>query len=686
MTMKAIRRLSARTLLVAALAWPTTAFANDPIAIAESFFDEIRKAGASAADHGPITYDPGDRTLIIPDIKVHWPISFSFGTAGGVTVDIEFIAPEVSVAGLRETEGGYRMDDFRYGDGTQMNAKATAGDSATVSMTFHGAVYKDIFWPFLPTIQSDPNLPASRYFPYLRWATNFETGRFEMDRMVYSQAGGADGALQETVYEGLTANGYRDGKIGEYRIRRMISETKVADFDTTKPAEGETEAKPNIISIMKIETGEVLYRGYDIGAVVRMIDPESYLLGNTDPKFHTILEEGSASDVKVTSDVGFEFGVRRYYGRGMKMRQPKQSIFAMADRAIRGEEPSEQELVAFMLSIFQSFAVDELAIDDINLVASDDTKGSLERAAIRDLSPDGLGEFIFERFGIASPQEGNVNLERFRLTGLTFPTAEAIIALTRHQGPGDPPVRVILDVMPMLSLIEISGFTASIPVGSVSLDRFTSEMGGHIPPFPTRLRERVENLVLPAVVFQDEPELRDFLRALGLTEVRFNSEIDIRWDEATKDLIVETVAVDVDGAARASFEARVAGVPRLVFENPEAAQAALGTLAFTSMRFELHNEKLVQTAINTFAKETGMPPDQAVNVLLAQMREGLGAINSPAFAEQVDAAMTEFLANPRSLTITATPNQPMPATQILGMVAVAPQAIIDQLNVKIEAR
>jgi len=239
----------------------------------------------------------------------------------------------------------------------------------------------------------------------------------------------------------------------------------------------------------------------------------------------------------------------------------------------------------------------------------------------------------------------------------------------------------------MLNKSVLRSVAATLPDGSkVSLDRYISEMSGHIPPFPTAWRERLDRLVLPAAVFNDEPELRAFVEALGLSEVRASAEMALRWDEKTQDLTIEPISIDVDDVAAATFEARVGGVPKLVFENPQAAQAALGTLAFTSAKFKLRNSRLVQTALAKFGADMGMSPEQVQEFVLGQVRQGLAALNSPAFAEEVLRAVSEFLADPRTMTVEARPQQAVPVMQILGLAAVAPQDIIRLLAVSITAQ
>ena len=664
--------------LAAGLAWPSIATA-DPLAIVDSFFADARALGATTASHGPITYDPGTEAVVIPNAVIEMPVTLAFGKAGSFFFTFVIRSPEVAVAGLREVDGGFRADRMDYADGTQISVSASVGETVRFEGTLDGTSSEDLFWPYLPAVQVDPDRPLSSYFPYLRWAVKGETGRYVIAKATMRQTG-PQSQSQETVYENFEVRGIRNGRIEEYRIGRTVSESTLP-----APQTPSTDGAVTPVQKVRFEMGPILYRDYDVGTFIRLIDPENYLLGNTDPNLYPILSEASVSSVRISApDV--DFTLARYGVFGVQMRQPEQSIFALADRLARGEEPSEQEAIAFGLSIVKILAVDRVSIDDIRVKAPQETDAHIERVTLRGLSSNGIEEFSVDRIAVASPEEGEVKLGRFLFSGLVFPKAETIVALAQHQGPGDPPVRLILDSVPMLNEAEVRDFVAHLKEGSVSLDRYSTEMGNHIPPFPTVWRERIDGLAIPKIAFQDEPDLIEFLNALGLNELRTDAEMSLRWDESSQDLIISPISVDIDGVAALTFEARIAGVPRLVFENPEAAQAALGTLAFTSARIELKNEKLVQTALQKFADDQGMTPGQAKDVLISQLRQMLTQLNSPEFSDQVIDAVSRFLDDPRSLTVTARPDQPLPATQILGMAAVAPQEIIKVLGISIDAR
>ncbi|MCW2309189.1 hypothetical protein [Rhodobium gokarnense] len=681
---RTIRRLSMGLVSAAAVAWPIAA-AADPIGIVEDFFSEARIAGATTADHGPIDYDPGTGILTIPDIVIALPVSLPFGQ-GDAAFDIRVEAPSVEIRNLREVDDGFRMDGFRYADNTRMSFRFGVGDKlARATSTVTGADTTDIFWPYMPSVQVDSNRPVSSYFPYLRWFSRFEYGRSVVTKLTIEQQQ-PNMSPQVTTYEDIESSGMKDGRIAFARIGGMASVTTMP-----RPASAQPHDTPGFDTEppqkMRIETGPVIYRGQDIGALIGMLDPENYLFGETDPDLKTIAEETTIADTVVTvgDDVSFRISRQAFYG--VKMRQPAVSPFAFFDRIVRGDQPSEQDAAAFGFAVLGSIGIDRMSIDDISIDAKGEASVGVERIALRGLTPDGLEEFAVERVAMKGGDQGEMSLKRAYLEGLVFPGADAILHLVSIADQGDPPARAVLDVIPMLASAGIDEFSFKAPNGiSVSLERYKSEMRDHIAPIPTDWHERIVNLVLPIAAFRDDPETQELLRSMGLSQVRSNSDLRLRWDEATKDLIVGPMIFDTDGIAKVRLEATIGGVPRFIFEDPEKAQAALATLSVKSIRFELENERLVQTAIARLAEEEGLSPLGARDYVIAQLAQALVLVEDQAFTEEVLAAATDFLNDPRKLTIVAKPVRPVPATQILGMVAMmAPSQLIKLLGIGISA-
>jgi hypothetical protein len=81
----------------------------------------------------------------------------------------------------------------------------------------------------------------------------------------------------------------------------------------------------------------------------------------------------------------------------------------------------------------------------------------------------------------------------------------------------------------------------------------------------------------------------------------------------------------------------------------------------------------------------GASRDDIVAQLNGALPFMLNAINNPPFQEKVATAAQAFLSDPKSITITANPAQPVPFQEIMGSAMSAPQTLPDALAIDVTA-
>ncbi|PLX39282.1 MAG: hypothetical protein C0606_01755 [Hyphomicrobiales bacterium] len=678
---------------------PGAALASDSAAALQDYFDGLRALGATRVDHGAIEDDPATGVAIVSDIAIEWPITMSFGQAGGFTINVGFTAPSATVKGAVKTTDGYEIERAATGDGSTFTMSVEGLEDFTLTGKVDGWQADGMYWPSLPVIQDDPARPFSRYYPYLRWTAAFEAERAAITRLEIDQVG-PDNNRQHTVYNDLIVTNQKGGVIESVQSGRTVVKAYQAipapqkapapqmGNDETADGAEKPEATPPATPVLEMtyEIASVGYRNYDIGRLVRLFDPESYAIGQVDDTLYPVLDEAWANDITVSFEGG-SARINRYGGTGFKMRQPKMNIISLVDRVMLGDEPSEQEAAQYALAMLGSFAFDRLSIDDVVIAPpKDEGSGRIERIAMRDVSSDKIGEFVLEGVDVKGPQNEAFSLDRFSFRDLVFPTAAAIMAIAEYSDSGrEPPPSMVLAVIPLISEIETRNLKVAAPeIGSISLKSAMMTFANHIGSIPTVINSTIEEFSAPVTALEDR-EAQVLFDRMGIKTVVFDEEIRLRWDEATQVLTVGPISMNVRGAGMFKMTAEFGGVPRLVFENPEAAQAALATLNFRSAKFEIDNERMVQAAIELAAEDGEMSEEEARQVILLEMRKGVQQVQSPALAEMVDQAVSAFLADPDRLTVEAKPAQPLPITQIMGLAAVAPQAIVQQLGLSVRA-
>ncbi len=123
--------------------------------------------------------------------------------------------------------------------------------------------------------------------------------------------------------------------------------------------------------------------------------------------------------------------------------------------------------------------------------------------------------------------------------------------------------------------------------------------------------------------------------------------------------------------------------PALLADDASPDALANGKLENLTIRFD--NTGVVERALDMQAKMMGASREDIVAQLNGALPFMLNAINNPAFQEKVATAGQAFLADPKSLTITVSPAQPVPFQEIMGNAMSAPQTLPDMLGIDVTA-
>ncbi len=167
-----------------------------------------------------------------------------------------------------------------------------------------------------------------------------------------------------------------------------------------------------------------------------------------------------------------------------------------------------------------------------------------------------------------------------------------------------------------------------------------------VPPIPTSFHARTEGLKVPVAAI-DDPEAQALLEALGLETVVWSDETRLYWDEATLELRLERMMVDVEGLGRAELSARLANVPKSLFEDPEnQGQMALVVAQFVDASLTFKDAGLTKKGLASHCRGSEHP-----RKCLPGSPGGTGDANDRAdpecgFTQMVTEAASKFLDNP----------------------------------------
>ncbi|WP_417671847.1 hypothetical protein [Roseibium sp.] len=246
-------------------------------------------------------------------------------------------------------------------------------------------------------------------------------------------------------------------------------------------------------------------------------------------------------------------------------------------------------------------------------------------------------------------------------------------------------------IAPSYSELEIHGTTVSDEEGNqatvarifVAID----EMEGDLP---TASRFNIEGLVVDTATLDDEG--RKALSDLGYDKLTLNAEGSGKWDPETAIVTVSDLSITGLEAGKFTVAFQLGGVTREVVaelnksqDNPENALALLQGISVEMINIRLDNDSLVERVLDMQAKEAGTDRAGIVAQLEAGLPFMLGILQNPQFQAEVASSLTSFLREPGSLTVKASPASPVPVTQIMGTVMMAPQNLPQVLGIAVSA-
>jgi hypothetical protein len=127
--------------------------------------------------------------------------------------------------------------------------------------------------------------------------------------------------------------------------------------------------------------------------------------------------------------------------------------------------------------------------------------------------------------------------------------------------------------------------------------------------------------------------------------------------------------------------------------NKEEANQAVGlamlglmqqlTINSASIRFD--DASITKKALDYAGSQQGVTGDQLAQSLKGLVPMMMAQLNMPELQNQVAAAVTTYLDRPKSLTISAVPEKPVPVPMIIGAAMGAPNTIPSVLGVKVTA-
>ncbi|MCV9945560.1 hypothetical protein [Rhizobium sp. BT-175] len=288
-----------------------------------------------------------------------------------------------------------------------------------------------------------------------------------------------------------------------------------------------------------------------------------------------------------------------------------------------------------------------------------------------------------------SQEEGRFSANEIQITGLTIPanaTGDTLNDILLYETVSTGPIALNIKGKDVLAIESIEsnlqrqdgGFTYDANVAGLKADLSQVE----------------------------DANAKDAIEKLGLTTLDGTVTMKGIWEVESGKVAVDEYAFDFKNIGRLNFAVDFSGYtlgfikslqeavktaeanPNKEEANQAAGLAMLGlmqqlTINSASIRFD--DASITKEALDYAGSQQGVTGDQLAQSLKGLVPMMMSQLNMPELQNQVAAAVNTYLDGPKSLTISAAPEKPVPVPMIIGAAMGAPNTIPSVLGVKVTA-
>ncbi len=198
---------------------------------------------------------------------------------------------------------------------------------------------------------------------------------------------------------------------------------------------------------------------------------------------------------------------------------------------------------------------------------------------------------------------------------------------------------------------------------------------------------QISGISIPAAVIATEPQAKATLDQLGYTSLFLNVNIDGGYDEAKQAAAIRQIEVDGKDMGKLTITGSFGGLTREKLQSTEAMKSLQSTVTLENASVRFENAGIAEKLLDMQAKSMGATRDSLAMMLPAALPLAFGQLNitDTAFQQKVVDAVTAFLKDPKSFTISLKPATPV-LLESLGQQAMSsPSSIPGLLAIDVQA-
>jgi hypothetical protein len=230
--------------------------------------------------------------------------------------------------------------------------------------------------------------------------------------------------------------------------------------------------------------------------------------------------------------------------------------------------------------------------------------------------------------------------------------------------------------------VEAAALAAPIEIAAINFD--VDEITDGIP---TNAGFHAGGVKLPTTLIANTV-LGVMATMMNYTEFVANISVNGVYDGDADSAVLEMLTIDVPTAGKLAVAAEASdfSIRKITDPDEEVSKEARAKARLESVQVRIENTGIVERFLDMQAKMLGGTRDDVrKQIVEGALPFALSFVKNVAFREEFQAAVAAFLNEPRSLTITAEPSEPVPLGQFVRTVARAPMTLPDLLAPRAEA-
>ncbi|MEX0696885.1 MAG: hypothetical protein WD099_05030 [Dongiaceae bacterium] len=318
-----------------------------------------------------------------------------------------------------------------------------------------------------------------------------------------------------------------------------------------------------------------------------------------------------------------------------------------------------------------------VTVSGLRVTLSESVVLSIPTVVLVNVAPRETGGFVAARIDF---DNGTLSSAEYELTWAAA-TVEDVVIPAAAEVRTHPKIRPFATMS--LTTVSLGGPALSVPIESAGINVDVEDITDDAP---TNVRVNAAALRLPAALLANS--IAGVIVGM-LNYSEFLAEVSLHgvYDTAADTASLQTLAVDIATVGKLDLRANASDFSIRAITDPdeEVAKQARADARLDSLTLRIDNAGFVERVLDMQAAMLGGTRDDVrTQIVDGALPFALSFVKNEDFRAEFRAAIADFLADPRSLTIVVEPPEPLPLGQVARTVVRSPMALPDLLDPSVE--